>query len=159
MTILDLSSVEHEVIPHPHTERALEEAAALGLAADEVAKTVVLRLAVRGDVKVSAAWARVVLPASERLDLDRLRVYFGESRDVRLATESELAEFYSEFELGAVPPVGGHDGDLVILDRRVASREEVVFEGGTHDESVRMKCPDLIALTNATVLDICEDKE
>lgn len=154
---LDLSACEHELIAHPHTERALDEAVALGLPADEIAKTIVLHVAVKSDLTIATSWARAVLPASERLDLHKVRTLFGESRDVRLATEPELAEFYPEFELGAVPPLGGGHSDVVVVDLRLASRESLVFEGGTHDQSVRMKTADLISLTNGMVADICED--
>lgn len=159
MTVLDTLSgeLDYELIPHPRTESALEEAKSLGLPPEEIAKTIVLRVAVRGELTIGASWARAVLPASERLDLHKLRTFFGETRDVRLATEQELAEFYPEFELGAVPPFGGLHGDVVVIDLRLASKEALIFEGGTHDQSVRMTTADLIGATNALVADICED--
>jgi Ala-tRNA(Pro) deacylase len=157
MTPLDISSaLDHELIPHRHTETALDEAASLGLPPVEIAKTIILHVAVRGDLTIGATWARAVLPATERLDRQKLRTFFGESRDVRLATEPELAEFYPEFELGAVPPLGGRGGDIVIVDPRLAERESIVFEAGTHDQSVRMKTVDLLASTRATIVDICQ---
>jgi Ala-tRNA(Pro) deacylase len=156
--VLDLSitGLDHQLIPHAHTECALDEAASLGLLPDEIAKTIVLHVTVRGDLAIQATYARVVLPASERLDLHKVRMFFGESRDVRLATESELAEVYPEFELGAVPPLGGKSRDAVVVDPRVVSREWTVFEAGTHDRSIRMRTVDLVASTKASIVDICE---
>ena len=158
-TGLDLSATtaDHLLIPHAHTERALDEAAALDLPPDEVAKTIVLQITVRGDLTIGTTWARAVLPAGERLDIHKLREFFGESRDVRLATEPELAEVYPEFELGAVPPLGGREGDVVLVDPLLAAKEYVAFEAGTHDQSVRMKTEELIDLTQATVIDVCQD--
>ena len=153
---LDISQDEYELIPHRRTESALEEARVLGVPPDEIAKTIVLHVTVRGDLTVGASWARVVLPASERLDLHKVRELFGESRDVRLATEQELADVYPEFELGAVPPFGGRHSDVVVIDLRLASKERLIFEGGTHDQSVRMNAADVIGLTNGMVADICE---
>jgi Ala-tRNA(Pro) deacylase len=145
---LTKSGVDFEVISHEHTERAADEAAALGVKPDAVAKTVVL--------KTRDGFARAVLPASERLDLHRVREQLDGGQNVRLATEAELAEAYPDFELGAVPPVGGRSGDEVLVDPRIAAQESVLFEAGTHEQSVRMRADDLVALTRARVVDVCE---
>jgi len=82
-TVLDDAGVEYELLSHAHTERAADEAAALGLPPTAVAKTLVLT-APEGHV-------RVVLPASERIDLRKARSYVEGSKRVHLATEEELA--------------------------------------------------------------------
>ena len=74
---------------------------------------------------------------------------------MRLATEDELASDYPEFELGAVPPVGGKP-DAVLVDRRVAGRETVVLEAGVHDQSIRIEVADLVRVTDARVVDVVE---
>jgi hypothetical protein len=49
-----------------------------------------------------------LLPASERLDLRKLRELLGAGKHkVQLATEDDLRRDFPEFELGAVPSVGG----------------------------------------------------
>jgi prolyl-tRNA editing enzyme YbaK/EbsC (Cys-tRNA(Pro) deacylase) len=75
---------------------------------------------------------------------------------VRLATERALAEAYSGFELGAVPPIGG-PSDRVLLDGRLCASDSVVVEAGTHDESVRMRSKDLVRITGALLGDLCHD--
>ncbi len=156
---LDLSwtGLDYEVLSHPHTESAVDEATALALPPDEIAKTIVVHVDVRGDLEVRPTYLRAVLPASEHLDLRKLRRFLGESRVVRLATEDELATAYPEFELGAVPPLGGRNHDEVVVDTRVAAREWTVFEAGTHEQSARMRSADLIAASGADVVDICKD--
>jgi prolyl-tRNA editing enzyme YbaK/EbsC (Cys-tRNA(Pro) deacylase) len=66
-SVLDDAGVEYELLSHAHTERAADEAEALGLPATAVAKTLVLTAPV-GHV-------RVVLPASERINLRKARGY------------------------------------------------------------------------------------
>jgi prolyl-tRNA editing enzyme YbaK/EbsC (Cys-tRNA(Pro) deacylase) len=78
-------------------------------------------------------------------------------KKVRLASEDDLARDYPDFELGAVPPLGGRD-DLVIIDERLARRDSVIVEAGTHDRSVRLKTSDLVRLTGAQVADICREE-
>ena len=62
---------------------------------------------------------------------------------------------YPEFELGAVPPLGGAKNDVVVVDHRIHEAGSVVFEAGSHDESLRMNAADLVNLAGARVADIC----
>lgn len=143
------AEVEYELLPHRHTETAREEAEALGVLPEEVAKTLVL--------VGPEGYIRVVLPASERLDLRKVRHLFPEwARSLRLATEEELARDYAEFELGAVPPIGGRH-EPVVVDRRLAACERLVFEAGSHEESIRLRTDDLLALADARLADLCRD--
>jgi Ala-tRNA(Pro) deacylase len=149
-SILDEAGVEYELLSHPHTERAADEAQALGLPPTAVAKTLVLT-APEGHV-------RAVLPASERIDLRKVREFVGGGKQIHLASEDELARDYAEFELGAVPPFGGPERDRVLVDVRVTDQHAVVLEAGTHDESVRLQTADLLKLTEAEVVDICKEE-
>ena len=148
-SFLDEAGLDFDVLEHAHTERAADEAAALGVSPTEVAKTLVVTTP-EGNV-------RAVLPASERIDLRKVGDLVGASRKkVHLATEDDLARDYAEFELGAVPPFGGKR-DAVILDLRLSERDSVVFEAGSHERSVRIKAADLVRLTEAQVADISRE--
>ena len=97
---LDAEGVDYEVLPHAHTETALAEAHALGVDPRDVAKTLV--------VSTGGGYVRAVVPATERLDLRKLRELLGATKkEVQLASERDLARDYGEFDLGAVPPIGG----------------------------------------------------
>ena len=63
----------------------------------------------------------------------------------------------ADFELGAVPPFGGRE-DNVLVDERLAGRDSIVVEAGSHDRSVRLKAADLVRLTRAQVADICREE-
>ncbi len=143
---LDREHLDHEVIRHRRTTTALEEAAAVGVAADEVAKTVVL---VSTD-----GFIRAVVPASKKVDLDAVRRLFDEDA-IRLASETEVTYGYPLFELGAVPPFGGPGGDRTVVDPHVVARGSVVFEAGVQRESIRMRTVDLVELSHARVAPIC----
>ncbi len=146
---LDREDVAYELIPHRRTMTAGEEASAIGVPPDEVAKTIVL--------VTEDGYVRAVLPASERLDLDKVRTRLRHPKHARLANEAELAAAYPMFELGAVPPLGGPAGDRTIVDHRLALRESVVLEAGSHDESIRLQMKDLLLLAEAEIADICEN--
>lgn len=147
--MLDEAGVQYELLPHAHTESAAAEAEALGFAATDVAKTIVL--------KTPDGYVRAVLPASERLDLRKLRELLGVGKhDVRLATEDDLRRDFPDFELGAAPPVGGGRRDPVVIESRLVQRESLVLEAGLHKESIRIAADDLVRIADARPADICE---
>lgn len=146
---LDRRGFDYELFPHKRTQTARQEARAVGIAAQEVAKTIVLI--------TDEGYVRAVVPASERLDLRKTRALLGPEAHARLATEEELGAAYPTFELGAVPPFGGPAGDRVILDRRLAQLESVTLEAGTHDQSLAMRTKDLLRVASAEVADISAD--
>jgi Ala-tRNA(Pro) deacylase len=150
-SVLDEAGVKYELLPHAHTESALAEAQSLGVSADEVAKTLI--------VKLPEGYLRTVLPASARVDLRKVRELQGGGRHkVHLATEEDLRRDYPEFELGAVPPIGGRS-DPVVVDSRIAARRDVVLEAGSHDESLRIAAADLVTITRAAVTDISAEED
>lgn len=111
------------------------EAGALGLAPADVAKTLMAR--------TPEGHLRALVPASERLDMEAAR---GPRRvEGRRAARDRggNARVYPEFALGAVPTLGGSHTDPVIVDRRLARREWLVFEAGSHDDSVRIRTDDV----------------
>jgi len=144
------TGMSFEVIRHAHTERASDEAVAIGVEQSDVGKTIVLT-SPRG-------YVRAVLPASKRLDLHKLRRHLNGGNEIRLATEAELVGAYPTFELGAVSPFGGPPADLVVVDRHVADRDWVIVEAGTHEASVRIRTSDLVSTVGADVVDICCDE-
>jgi Ala-tRNA(Pro) deacylase len=148
-TILDEAGVEYEVLTHPRTETAAAEAQALGLDPQDVAKTLV--------VSTPAGYVRAVLQASERIDMHKLREHVEGGKRIHLATEEDLERDYPGFELGAVPPFGGSSEDRVLVDARLAERERVVLEAGSHEQSVRIRTADLLELSRAQVVDLAED--
>jgi Ala-tRNA(Pro) deacylase len=144
---LDAAGVPYELLPHRRTVTAVAEADALGIEPSHVAKTLVLT--------TPAGFVLAVLPASERLDLRKVRAFL-DTKDVELASEASLAGAYPEFELGAVPPTGAH-GDRVLVDLGVCANEYVVLEAGTHEQSLRIKSADLVAQDRAFVADLSRD--
>ncbi len=147
---LDDAGVQYELLDHAHTETAAAEAEALGLPPDGVAKTLVLT--------TPDGYLRAVIPGDCRLDLGKLGELEGTGRKkVHLASEDDMRRDYADFALGAVPPLGGTRRDPVVVDRRLAERDAIVVEAGTHEQSVRLSGGDLVRAANAQVADICQD--
>jgi Ala-tRNA(Pro) deacylase len=147
---LDAAGVTYELLAHAHTESAAAEADALGLAPGDVAKTLVLA--------TPDGYTRAVIPADCRIDTHKLRDLLGAGKkQVHLASEDDLRRDYPDFDLGAVPPLGGSRHDPVLVDRRVADRESIVLEAGSHEQSIRLKPADLVRAADAQIADLCQD--
>jgi Ala-tRNA(Pro) deacylase len=136
-THLDREHVHYDVLPHSQTFRARAVAHTLHLPEKEMAKVVI--------VKVKERFVTTVLPASWKVDLQRLRKLFGTHR-VRLATEQEIMQLFPDCELGAMPPLGTLYGLPVYVDRSLLDDEQICFEAGTHSEAIRMRYWDFAAL-------------
>jgi prolyl-tRNA editing enzyme YbaK/EbsC (Cys-tRNA(Pro) deacylase) len=135
--------VAFETIPHEQAFTSIAEAAALGINADEVAKTLVL--------KTARGLALAVIPGSRRLD-PRLAEEATGDRHAHLVSEQELEKAFPGFELGALPPLGSLLGAAVYVDPEVMAHETLVFAAGTQTESVRAKTADLFRDQQVTVL-------
>jgi prolyl-tRNA editing enzyme YbaK/EbsC (Cys-tRNA(Pro) deacylase) len=146
---LNAAGVTHTLIPHTTTDRARDEAIALGVPPRAVAKTLVLGTPV-GRV-------RAVIPASERLSLAKVRGLVEGGKEIQLLDERELQVEYPMFELGAIPPFGGPAGDRVLVDLRLANLAATFVEAGMHNVSIDLAGRDLVAVTGATVGDVTED--
>ena len=143
--------VRHEIIEHEGTWSARAEAHAVRRSPRQVAKTVVLH-----DGK---AYLLAVIPASERLDLAKVRYVLGASRHLRLATEAEMASDFPTIEVGATPPIGPMLPVLELVDRRLLDSESVVCAGGDHRHSLVLDPRDIVRLGDATVADVCLDED
>jgi Ala-tRNA(Pro) deacylase len=148
---LNERGVSHEVVEHEPTMSAAAEATAAGIEPDHAAKTMVLRDG--NDYRLA------VIPASERLDLHKLRDLLGASKHLRLATEQEMEADFGEFELGATPPLGGMLPAPEVLDRKLLQHERILCTGGDHRHSVLVDPRDLERITEAQVSDICDEGE
>lgn len=144
---LDAAKIDYELLDHRRTMTAVAEAHALGVEPRRVAKTVVLT--------TPDGFVRVVLAASDRIDLEKAREVLG-TDDVELASESVLAGAYPEFELGAVPPIVAN-GDRVLVDIRLCGTHSVILEAGTHEQSLRIRTADLLRLADAEIARISAD--
>lgn len=144
---LELKGVPYEVISQPPVFSCIEEAKALGIEADEIAKNLV--------IKIKDKHAFVVLPGAHRLNMNRLKEILG--KKARLELEEEMLDDFPGYELGAIPPLGEIFGYPVYVDRKLLDHETVIFTGGTHTDSIKMKTSDFVNLVEAEFVDVAEE--
>jgi Ala-tRNA(Pro) deacylase len=81
-----------------------------------------------------------VLPATHHIELALLAAELG--GPVRLATEEEIAQVFLDCEWGVVLPFGTLYGLPTILEDSITSYDQIIIEGNTHVEAVRLRCAD-----------------
>lgn len=119
----------YDVVEHQPTISAKEAARQADIPSDRMLKAVLLR--------DGNGYLLAILPASERLNLGRIRICLR--RRLRLATEGEIARLFSDCESGAVPAIGAAYNLDMVVDDALANQPEIYFEGGDHRSLIHMK--------------------
>ena len=94
---LDTNQVKYVAINHSPAYTAQEIAASAHVRGRELAKTVM--------VKVNGRMAMAVLPASRKVDFERLKAA-AKADNVELAGEQAFRDMFPGCEVGAMPPFG-----------------------------------------------------
>lgn len=144
-TFLNDQGVQYDVMSHPRAYTSEGVAAAQHVPGRDLAKVVV--------AKTERGFVLAVLPATSRLDLHKLGDLTGDPRTV-LAAESEFAKRFPGCEVGAMPPFGNLFDMPVYADPRLAEDDSIVFEAGTHTETIRLAWHDFERLVQPTVADL-----
>lgn len=148
--LLDEHGVDYEVIHHREGFRSRTTAEDTHTPPEEFAKSVLLR--------VDGGHALAVLPATHDVALARLAKSLG-GGDVRLATESEVAERMRGSEVGAAPPFG-HLYDLPLYaSPLLARRERITFNAGSHRAAVRMAWSDYERLARPRIVHLSHHED
>jgi Ala-tRNA(Pro) deacylase len=145
---LDRHGWHYQVFAHKPTFRAVDEAFATAVQPEHEAKTIVLR--------GTGGYLLAVIPASQRLDLRKVRALTGR-RDLRLATEREIASAFPVFEVGAVPPVGTMLSIPQVLDARLLRYSRIGCSAGDHEHALILIPVELERRVQPRVADLCED--
>ena len=142
------AGIAHDVVEHPPTYSAVQEARAAHEEPRHTAKTLLLH--------DREGWRLAVIPANRRLDMAKARRLLGGTTHLRLATEEEMRQVFPAFDVGALPPVGGPRARPAAVDVRLIYRDRVLCAGGDHRHAVRLDPRDLVRVSEPRVGDLCE---
>jgi Ala-tRNA(Pro) deacylase len=92
----------------------------------------------------------LVMPAHFHVDLEATKAALA-GRDVRLAHESEFASSFPDCQPGSMPPFGNLYGIPVYVDEALGRNERIVFQAGTHTETMSLSYQDFVSLVRPTV--------
>ena len=140
---LDANKVKYVSITHSQSFTAQEIAASAHIPGREMAKTVM--------IKVDGKMTMAVLPASARVDFERLKESVG-ARSVELAPEREFREMFPGCEPGAMPPFGNLYGMDVYASPQLGEDREIAFNAGSYTELIRLTYADYERLVKPKVV-------
>ncbi|MBG6085710.1 aminoacyl-tRNA deacylase [Zhihengliuella flava] len=151
--VLAAAGVAFQVHTYTHDASAdsfgLEAAEKLGVAAERVFKTLVIRCEEAGPA-TSVRHGVAVVPVCEQLDLKRAALAWGAKR-VHLAAPA-TAERLTGYVLGAISPVGPRRELAVTIDASALSVETTLFvSGGRRGFELELELSGLLAATGARI--------
>jgi len=151
MTIIDRleemftkSGTRYELFEHPLAISAQRVAQAEHVPGASEAKVVIVR--------VGGHDMMAVLPATHRVDLEKLKILL-EAEQAQIVDERILRGLFPDCEVGAMPPFGHLYGLPVLLDRSFRNRAKIVFNAGSHTEAIRMQYEDYVKFANPLIGD------
>src|SRR5207302_864181 len=126
---LDRRGIAYEELHHTDAYTAQEVAQREHVTGHRVAKVVC--------AMADGRPVELVLPASRRVDLERVRELLG-AGVIRLATEEEIGRLFTDCEVGAIPALRHWRDVDVMLDGHLCRGGDIFILGGTHRDAVRM---------------------
>jgi Ala-tRNA(Pro) deacylase len=97
--------------------------------------------------------AMFVLPATARIDLEKARRILG-AKDVRLATEDEFIDTFSDCDIGAMPPFGDLYGVPLYVDKALEEDEIIYFQACTHTDAISVAFKDYLSTVNPCIVNV-----
>lgn len=130
---------------HPLAYTARGVAASEHVPANEMAKPVI--------VMADGRQVMIVVPATHELQMNELARAIG-AYDARLADEREFGPTFPDCEIGAMPPFGNLYGLAVYVDESLSDDETILFQAGTHTDTMRINYADFVRLVNPKVAEV-----
>ena len=144
---LQAKALPFEALGRRDTFDARSLALELSVPGREVAKTVLLR------ADHGYAYLVAVVPSNRQIDFKSASEALGGSW-IELASEDEVSERCPDCEPGVLPPFGSQYGMTTLVDETLTRDEEIVFEGNTHHDAIRMRFDDFRKLEEPLIVHI-----
>jgi Ala-tRNA(Pro) deacylase len=145
---LDTTGVAYVGHPHRTAYTSQEIAQSVHIPGREMVKSVILKA--DEDRLIMA-----VLSANDVANLDSLREEIG-CNTLRLASETEFGDAFPTCHLGAMPAFGNIFNLPTYCDENLSQNDEIEFNAGTHDETIRMKFGDYKRLVNPKMVNFAQ---
>lgn len=141
LTYLDHAKAGYKLVKHKTVYTAYDAAQTLGAKLGEIAKTLVIR--------ADKFYLLVVLPASHKLDLGKLKKLV-KAKKIEIAKENVMKKIF-KVKPGAVTPFGEIYKIPVYVDRAMLRAKKVIAGAGTHEDSVVMSAKNFFKATRGVV--------
>lgn len=126
---LEQNRISYHCYNHPPAATAQEIAQKAHIPGHQLAKTVIL--------KADGRFVMAVLPADEKVDIEKLRRAMN-ADELQMARESEFTGLFPWCEPGGEPPFGVMYGMDVYMEQDLVDEDVIAFNAGTHTEVLKM---------------------
>jgi len=144
--------VDFSVLEHDDTYDSQHLAQAVHVPGRSVAKTVLVRM------DHGYRFAVAVLPATHLVNLETLSRMLGGAH-TELATEYDIGQRCPDCECGSLPPFGTMYDMETLLDESLLEAEQLVFEGNTHHEAIRISAVDFLRIESPLIGSFAERRQ
>ncbi len=142
LNLLDSLKAKYDVVKHKTVYTAYDLAQTLKKDLGGISKTLV--------VKADKVYVLVVVPASRRLDLKKLKKLL-KAKKVEIAKEGVMKKVL-KVKPGAITPFGKLYKDIpVYVDKTLLKAKKIIAGAGSYEESVEIKIKDFLKATEAEV--------
>ena len=138
---LDKNKIKYEVVEHKTVFTAYDLAQTLKMKLPEIAKTLL--------VKIDSGLALAVLPASAKLDFNKLKK-LAKAKKVGLPKEN-LMKTKLKIKPGAITPFGKLHKLPVYFDTALKRQTKILVGSGSFEESIKLTPASLIKLEEPTI--------
>ncbi len=139
---LQASKAKYAAMKHPVVYTAQEIAAAQHVPGRQLAKCVLV-VTDRGPVLA-------ILPAIHLIHLKKLKAALG-AKSVTIAKEADIKTKFPDVAVGAMSPFGNLYAVPVIADQELGASEDIVFNAGSHTDTIKMRYRDFASLVKPKV--------
>lgn len=141
---LEERHVDYEILEHPTAFTAMEIAEAQHLSGQQVIKAVI--------VETDQGTMMCVLPAIHVIDFEKFKKALG-LKEAALLEEAKAAHLFPGSEVGAMAPIGKLANLPLYLDESLKENQWVAFNGGTHQQLIKMRFKDYLKVAEPIFLD------
>lgn len=136
---LEKKAAKYEPIVHKKVYTAYDAAQTLKKDLKEIAKSLL--------IKADKAYILVIVPASMRIDLKKLKKAVG-AKKVEIPKENVMVKVF-KIKPGAITAFGGLHKVETVVDKSFLKTKEAIFAAGSFTDSIRMKVKDFIEMEEA----------
>lgn len=97
----------------------------------------------------------LVIPGDKRFDKQKVQILLN-TKDIRFATEEEVAEITGGVLVGGVPPFGNFFGLKVYADPQILQNEKIIFNAGDRSYSIAMLAEDYQKIVKPEIVNIIQ---
>lgn len=144
---LDKTKFVFAQIEHDKAYTAKGLAAKINCSQDKLVKNIIVRM--------DGELAMVLLPASEKIDIQMLREEIN-IHNIKLLTEREMRKEFPEYDLGEVPPFASINKCKLYLSDHLLRSDTLYFNVGSYTDAISCKTRDYIKLEHPVIVNFSE---